>query len=99
VIARLIAGYQTIARRIAARWTWFRVGLKGIFIGPPKFFRIATEFFTEAAVLVAVFPILDTIIEPLGGVQKVSWHLVEWSEGIAAALLFLAGIMSMAVKE
>jgi hypothetical protein len=43
VIARLIAGYQTIARRIAARWTWFGVGLKGIFIGPPKFFRIATE--------------------------------------------------------
>jgi hypothetical protein len=57
------------------------------------------EFFIEAAVLVAVFPVLDTIIQPLGGVQKVTWQLVAWSEGIAGALLLLAGIMSMAVKE
>jgi hypothetical protein len=76
-----------------------REWLSAIFIFPHKFFKIAMEFFTEAAVLVAVFPILDTIIEPLGGVQKVTWPLVAWSEGIAAGLLFLAGIISMAVKE
>jgi len=69
-------------------WRW----LVGVFLGP-RFGKIGVEFFTEAAVLVAVFPILDTIIEK-GGTPKVTWSLVAWSEGIAVMLLFFAGILS-----
>ena len=95
----IIFGYRSVAQFVASLWTKVYESLHGIFIFEHKFFKIAMEFFTEAAVLVAVFPILDTIIEPSGSVQKVTWSLVVWSEGIAAALLVLAGIISMAVKE
>jgi hypothetical protein len=90
----LISGFRSTSRIWRRCW----IGIRDTFGGPAKFFKIASEFFTEAAVLVAVFPILDTIIEPLGGVQKVTWALVVWSEGIAAGLLVLAGIMSKAEK-
>jgi hypothetical protein len=60
-----------------------------------RFTKIMFNFFTEAAVLVAVFPVLDVIIDSMhkGGLQ-VTWHLVAWSEGIAAGLILLASIMS-----
>ena len=64
----------------------------------PRFAKIAVEFFTEAAVLVAVFPILDTIIEP-GGVARITTPLVAWSEGLAALFLALAGIIALATGE
>jgi hypothetical protein len=93
------AAYSKITHSIAVRWIFIREWFRAVFTFPHKFFRIAMEFFTEAAVLVAVFPILDTIVGPTGGFQKVTWPLVMWSEGIAAGLLLLAGIISMAVKE
>jgi hypothetical protein len=98
VISGIIFGYESVAQVAMPLWAIVRDWLLGIFNFEAKFFKIAMEFFTEAAVLVAVFPILDTIIEPYGSVQKVTWSLVIWSEGIAAALLVLAGIMSKAVK-
>lgn len=59
--------------------------------------RIAIEFCTEAAVLIAVFPILDTVI-PLGGgntgLRNLTWGLVLKSEGIALILLMAAVIKS-----
>jgi hypothetical protein len=67
------------------------------FIGP-RFAKIAVEFFTEAAVLVAVFPILDTIIEARG-TARITRPLVAWSEGLAAFFLVLAGIKALATGE
>jgi hypothetical protein len=95
VLSRLIAIYRRAVKLVSAlrghvvessRW------LSAVFVGP-RFVKIAVEFFTEAAVLVAVFPILDTIIQ-VGGMQKVTWSLVAWSEGIAGMLIVFAGILS-----
>jgi hypothetical protein len=60
------------------------------------------EFFTEAAVLVAVFPILDTIIGGRGAQAsqsgiKITWTLVMSSEGLALFLLLVACIMALGV--
>lgn len=99
MIPGLILGYQRVIRFVIACWGGLRGWISTVFVFEAKFFKIAMEFCTEAAVLVAVFPILDTIIEPFGSVQKITWSLVIWSEGIAAALLILAGIISMAVRE
>jgi hypothetical protein len=75
-------------------------------IHDPATQSIAVEFCTEAAVLVAVFPILDTILGnrglqsiPGGGAKEVTWSLVLVSEGLAAFLLFLAVMMSLGRKE
>lgn len=59
------------------------------FVGP-KFAKIAVEFFTEAAVLVAVFPILDTVI----GHSRVTRSLAFGSAGLVLLFLFLAGIIA-----
>ena len=71
----------------------------------PEVRKIAIEFCTEAAVLVAVFPVLDTIIggraaQPAqGGMRNVTWSLVIASEGLAAFLLALACIMSLGKRD
>jgi|SRR5271163_2604957 hypothetical protein len=65
--------------------------LRGAF-GHPRFVEIAQEFFTEAAVLVFVFPVLDTIVQ--FGPKKVTWRLALGSVGTAVFLLFWAGILA-----
>jgi len=57
-----------------------------------RFAAIAQEFFTEAAVLVFVFPVLDTIVQ--FGRAKVTWGLVLGAVGVSIFLLFLAGIIA-----
>jgi hypothetical protein len=57
----------------------------------------SATFLTEVAVLVLVFPILDTIVEK--GQSKVTPSLVIWSILIAVGCLFLAGVISMIAKE
>jgi len=90
VISGLIAGYNSLARFVSRIWTLVIRALLNA-----NFPEITIQFFTEAAVLVAVFPVLDAIIDSLnGGPAKVTWQLVLWSEGIAGFLLLLAGIMS-----
>jgi len=69
------------------------------FSEPSKFYKLAMEFCLEAGVLIAVFPLLDTIIQQGGSIQKVGWPLVVWSEGIAIGLFLIAVIMSKAVKD
>ena len=87
MILGLIAKSKTALASVSAGiWRW----LIRVFLGP-GFFEIAVEFFTEATVLVAVFPILDTIIERAG---KVTRSLMVWSEGLAAIFVILAGILS-----
>lgn len=60
--------------------------------GHPKFVDVAQEFFTEAAVLVFVFPVLDTIVQ--FGTNKVTWRLALGSLGTTVFLLFWAGILA-----
>lgn len=65
-------------------WDW----MGRVFWGP-RFWKIASEFFLEAAVLIAVFPVLDTLITS----HKVTVHWVIESEGLAIGLLALAAIL------
>jgi hypothetical protein len=55
------------------------------------------EFCVEAAVLVAVFPVLDTLIQR-GSLKNVGWRMMCGSEGLAVALFLIAVIMSKAIK-
>ncbi len=86
----LIIGFQSLigsAKRIWRRF--FRILLRA------DVRDVMLEFFKEAAVLVAVFPVLDVIVEsfkPNG--PHLTWQLVVWSEGIAGFLLLIACIMS-----
>ncbi len=57
-----------------------------------KFASIAQEFLTEAAVLVFVFPVLDTVVQ--FGRAKVTWELGLGSMAVAIFLLFWAGIIA-----
>lgn len=70
--------------------------------------KILIEFCTEVAVLVAVFPLLDSIIEnrsssiqglPQNGTQSVPWSLVETSWEIAALFLVFAIIMAIGLGD
>jgi len=76
-------------RQVAAATTSAGDFFGAVFFGP-KFARIAVEFFTEAAVLVAVFPILDTII----GHGRVTRSLAFGIAGLVLFFLFLAGIIA-----
>ena len=61
------------------------------------FGRIVAEFLTEVAVLVLVFPILDTIIQK--GQSNVTKSLVILSVVLTVSCLFVAGIISKAGEE
>jgi hypothetical protein len=99
VISGLTDGYKagvkllTGLRYYLARL--YHYGSKGLQSDEPA--KIAIEFCTEAAVLIAVFPILDTII-PIGGgetgLKNLTWGLILKSEGIALILLMAAVIIS-----
>jgi len=65
--------------------------------GHPKFADIAVEFCTEAAVLIFVFPILDTVVQ--FGTKKVTLRLGLGSVGLAILLLFIAGTIRGRAKE
>ena len=66
-------------------WQW----LIRVFWGP-RFWKIASEFFLEAAVLIAVFPILDTWVTE----HKVTVRWMVGSEVLAVLLLALASILA-----
>ena len=63
--------------------------LAGVFWGP-RFWKIASEFFLEASVLIAVFPVLEVWIQR-GGVS-VRWAL--GSEGAAILLVVFAAMLA-----
>lgn len=58
-----------------------------------NFAKITTEFLTEVAVLVLVFPTLDRIVEK--GQSGVTRPLVIGSFAISLVCLFAAGVISM----
>jgi len=60
--------------------------------GHAKFVNVAEQFLTEAAVLVFVFPVLDTIVQ--FGKEKVTWRLGIGSLAVTIFLLFWAGIIA-----
>jgi hypothetical protein len=65
-----------------------------VFVGP-SFAGVAKEFFLEAAVLIAVFPVLDSLIQK----GKVSLYMVLGSEGLAVLLLAVAGILAAQAEQ
>ena len=93
MISTLISAYRNAVRSASNLWR----GLVAAFTRK-EFAKIAVEFFAEAAVLVFVFPVLDTIIET-GGLQRLTWALFIWSTGLAVFFLFLAGIISMRIGD
>jgi hypothetical protein len=93
VISGLVLGYRVLVRSCIRLYAFGSRLLKS-----PETPKIAVEFLKEAAVLVGVFPILDTIV-PIGGDPNVGWQRVTWplvitSEGVALLLLVLAVIIS-----
>jgi hypothetical protein len=92
VISALIAGYHSVVKVLSTGWMLLlRVFRRG------EFAERSIEFLTEVAVLVFVFPILDTLIEK--GQSKVTRLLVIWSILIPVGCLFLAGVISTINKE
>lgn len=81
----VVAAFKAIRGAVSAFLHWFaRVFLV------PRFWKIASEFFQEAAVLIAVFPILDRWITQ--GRVSIRWTL--GSEGAAIGLVVLAAILA-----
>ena len=94
MISSLISAYNVLS----SDWVQLRSSCWKA-LQAPEAYKIAVQFCTEAAVLICVFPILDTIV-PINGdlrsnLKKVTWGLVVTSEGLATLLLALAVIMSV----
>jgi len=87
VVPALIAGYRGALRLIAGVWDNFvRVVRK------PKVREIFSTFCAEVAVLVAVFPILDSIIgnrQTPSGIQNVTWSL-----GLSSAIIVIVFLLA-----
>ena len=91
MISGLIAGYEAILAAWASARDFF--GLASV---KRSFAKILIEFLTEVAVLVLVFPMLDTIVETQ---SKVTGLMVFVSIGIAGFCLLIAGIMAGIISK
>jgi hypothetical protein len=103
VISGLVEGYKAGVRLVAeARYYLARLRHYSLAaLQAKETVEVAIEFFTEAAVLIAVFPILDTVI-PIGntgGIKNLTWALVLVSEGIALLFFILAIILAGVAKD
>jgi hypothetical protein len=84
-------------------WSFIRIRATGLWsfivedFWSPRLAKIAVEFCVEAAVLIAVFPILDTIIK--GGIKDVTRSLIGWSIGLPALLLLFAGVITAIIRD
>ena len=87
-------------------FTW----LVGYFVGAfriprvrRKVLEILCTFFGEAAVLLAVFPTLDTILANRPAAPQVAahniWTVAIWSYGIALGCLLLAAIIGITIAK
>lgn len=95
--------YERLLISLSATWRFCLGWVEG---WHPEVRKQLIEFFTEAAVLVAVFPMLDTIIGGRNRVQQsgqiatsVTWGLASKSLGLALFLLIVACIMSLGVRR
>ena len=103
MIAGLIEGYKAgVKLKAEARYYLARLRhYSWTALQTRETVEVAIEFFTEAAVLIAVFPILDTVI-PIGntgGIKNLTWALVLGSEGIALLFFILAVILAGVAKD
>jgi len=89
VISGLIVGYGIALRFILDLALWAQQTFGKVFLHE-NFAKIAAQFFTEAAVLIFVFPILDRIVED----KPVTTDWVLISIGLSLLFLSLAGILS-----
>lgn len=88
MISDAIVAYHCVVRSLRdIRFFVIRVIREGNLAG-----KIA-ELLVEVAVLVMVFPVLDTIIAK--DFSKVTISLVFWSIVIPVGCLFMAGVLSM----
>jgi hypothetical protein len=94
MIGRAISGAKRVLARVAILRSKAVAATKR---SRNRLAKLAVEFFVEAAVLVFVFPILDTIL--IHTVSAVSASLVIWSVGISLLLFTLAAIISIASGE
>lgn len=81
----IVAASNAIGDWVLAIWHW----LSNMYLNP-RFGKIASEFFLEASVLIAVFPILDLWIQK----SQLTFRWAAGSEGVAVALLACAGILA-----
>ena len=101
-LSGLIEFYSKVIQRLSVEWEY----LVGTFRRPGTK-RVASEFFAEVAVLVAVFPILDTIVESrfrdLSASNRVmaregpfglSWPLIVLSYSIVLICFLIAIVLS-----
>lgn len=91
----MVKRFGSIRQSTIAKFRRFQAWALETFIGP-KFAKLAMEFFTEVAVLVFVFPVLDTVIQ--FGRRKLSWQLAGVSIGVAVVCMVLAAIMARVEK-
>jgi hypothetical protein len=89
VLSGLNFRYENMRRIILTPALWIRQIFSKAFLHA-SFAKIAAEFFTEAAVLIFVFPVLDRIVED----KPITTVWVLLSIGFAMLFLFLAGILS-----
>jgi hypothetical protein len=90
----------------AALFGYFRTALRRPSV-QKKVLETLCVFFAEAAVLVAVFPVLDTILANHGasqtgagaqqGAVRNIWTVAIWSEGIAFLCLLAAVIIGITI--
>jgi hypothetical protein len=87
-------GYKIGLRSALSLASWARQMFARAFLHA-NFPKIAAEFFTEAAVLSFVFPVLDRIVAE----KPVTTGWVLLSTGLALLFLFLAGILSRTAHD
>jgi hypothetical protein len=90
VVSGLIAGYESAVKLGITLGGITRVLFRRLFLHS-NFRKVAAEFFTEVAVLVFVFPILDTIVQ--FGARGVTWQLGAGSIAGAILALLVAAIL------
>jgi hypothetical protein len=95
VIAGFIFGWSAAAARLSYLRRYCNRALES-----KETIKIAIEFCTEVAVLVAVFPILDTLIGSGGtGIQRTSVLNVLFGSLAIAAIFFIFAIIMAVRKE
>ena len=100
VISGLIAGYRSVLRMFAWPVGYFTSALRKPKV-QKKVLEVLCTFFGVAAVLFAVFPLLDTILanRSAQGSAPNIWTVAIWSEGIALLCLLLAVIIGITIAS
>ena len=90
MVAALVRAWNAVIESLTALRLYCRNAMRN-----PETTKIAIEFCTEIAVLVAVFPVLDTLINKGPVQQGRILAVLAYSLGIAAAFFIFAVIMAV----